>query len=396
MKLLVHDYSGHAFPIQLSRALAARGHNVRHVYSASFQTPKGALAPRADDPPGFAFQPLTLDRPFAKYDFVRRALQERAYGKLLVRAILEDPPDVVICGNAPLDPQAMALAACRKHRLPFVYWQQDIYGIAIDRILRRKFPGVGAVIGARYLRLERKLLRDSDHVVTISDDFRPILEGWGVEPRRISVIENWAPLDDLPQRPRDNAWAREHGLVGKRVFLYSGTLGLKHNPGLLLALAKRFADRPDMRMVVVSEGLGADWLRERRAEAPNLVLLPYQPFERLAEVVASADVLVAILEPDAGVFSVPSKVLTYFCAGKPVLAAIPLANLASRLIARTGAGQVVAPDDERGFLAAAESLASDETARVRAGHAARSYAERSFDIAAIADRFEALAKQLKR
>ena len=394
MKIVVHDYSGHAFPIQLSRALAARGHTVRHIYSASFQTPKGALAPRPDDAPGFAFRPLDLGRPFAKYDLVRRAFQERAYGRLLAKAIVAESPDVVICGNAPLDPQAIALAACRKHRLPFVYWQQDIYGIAIDRILRRKLPVVGALIAAHYLRLERRLQRESDRVVTISDDFRPILEGWGVAPARIEVVENWAPLDDLPLRPRDNAWAREHGLADKRVFLYSGTLGLKHNPGLLLALAKRFADRPDVRLVVVSEGLGADWLRERQAEAPNLVLLPYQPFERLADVVASADVLVAILEPDAGVFSVPSKVLTYLCAGKPILAAIPLANLASRIVTRTGAGRVAEPNDDAGFLAAADSLASDAGLRARMGAAARVYAESHFAIGPIADRFEAMAKAL--
>jgi glycosyltransferase involved in cell wall biosynthesis len=180
------------------------------------------------------------------------------------------------------------------------------------------------------------------------------------------------------------------------VFLYSGTLGLKHNPGLLLALAQRFTDRPDIAVVVISEGLGADWLKERAAAAPNLVILPFQPFDRLADVVASADVLVAILEPDAGVFSVPSKVLTYLCAGKPILAAIPLANLASRIITRTDAGYVVAPDDERGFLAAAERLAADEGERSRQGAAARAYAERTFDIAAITDRFEALAKSLAR
>ena len=29
MRIVVHDYAGHAFPISLSRALAARGHDVK-------------------------------------------------------------------------------------------------------------------------------------------------------------------------------------------------------------------------------------------------------------------------------------------------------------------------------------------------------------------------------
>ena len=56
----------------------------------------------------------------------------------------------------------------------------------------------------------------------------------------------------------------------------------------------------------------------------SLRCLGFQPFEVLPDVLGSADVLVAILEPDAGVFSVPSKVLSYFCAGRPVLLAVPV------------------------------------------------------------------------
>ncbi len=31
MKILVHDYAGHPFQVQLSRALAQRGHQVRPI-----------------------------------------------------------------------------------------------------------------------------------------------------------------------------------------------------------------------------------------------------------------------------------------------------------------------------------------------------------------------------
>src|SRR5207302_1095074 len=106
----------------------------------------------------------------------------------------------------------------------------------------------------------------------------------------------WAPLDELPVLPRDNAWAREHGILDKLVFLYSGTLGFKHDPSLLLELA-RWAGRRDGLVVVVSEGSGADWLAEHGRDEPGLRLLPYQPYDRLPEVLASADVLVAVLEP---------------------------------------------------------------------------------------------------
>ncbi len=31
LKLVIHDFAGHPFPMELSRALAGRGHRVRHL-----------------------------------------------------------------------------------------------------------------------------------------------------------------------------------------------------------------------------------------------------------------------------------------------------------------------------------------------------------------------------
>lgn len=51
----------------------------------------------------------------------------------------------------------------------------------------------------------------------------------------------------------------------------------------------------------------------------NLEVLPFQACEGLRGVTGAADVLIAILEADAGVFSVPSEVLSYFCGSPPTL-----------------------------------------------------------------------------
>ncbi len=390
MRILVHDYPGQPFQPQLSRHLARRGHDVLHVFFQSFQSPRGAFVRRPDDPPGFKAHGITLDEPFAKYSFLKRVFQERAYGYRLVETIAAFRPDVALAGNAPLDIQAISFDYCRRHGIPFIYWHQDIYSLAIDRILRRKLPVVGALIGARYIALEKRLLRESDHVVTITEDFLPILTAWGVPRDHITVIENWAPREELPAQPRVNAWAIEHGLADKLVFLYSGTLGLKHNPDLLLQLARHYRDRPDIRVVVNSEGLGADWLRENGRGLDNLILLPFQPFERMPEVIATGDVLISILEPEAGIFSVPSKVLTYHCAGRPILAAIPPENLAARTITRNRSGLVVAPGDTDGFIAAADRLAGDPALRAELGNNALDYANKTFDIEVVGARFAAL------
>jgi glycosyltransferase involved in cell wall biosynthesis len=392
VRILLHDYSGHAFLVQLARQLARDGHQVLHVHFPGFQTPKGALAPSPDDPPGFETRGLALPGAFAKYSFVRRLGQELDYGRRLAATILDWKPEIVFSANATLDPQHLAWRAAKRIGAPFVFWVQDINSVAIARILSRKLPVIGHLVAARYAALEKKLLRGSARAIVITEDFVPILERWGVPRARIDVVENWAPREELPPQPRDNPWARAHGLADKLVFLYSGTIGLKHDPGLLLAAAERFRDRPDIRVVVVSEGLGADWLRANGAGLPNLVLLPFQPFADLPQVVASGDVLMAVLDPDAGIYSVPSKVLTYLCAGRPLLAAMPAENLASRIVLRESAGLVVPPGDRAAFVAAAERLAADPELRATLARNAIAFADRSFDIAKVARRIEAIAR----
>ena len=152
-----------------------------------------------------------------------------------------------------------------------------------------------------------------------------------------------------------------------------------------------------MRVVVLSEGLGADWLAESVARdgLANLMLLPFQPYDALPSVLASADVVLTILEPKAGIFSVPSKVLTYHCAGRPLLAAVPHENLAARIIERNGSGIVVSPTDPNGFVQAAETLLADDELRRRMSAAARRYAEQTFDIARIGDAFESILGRLR-
>ena len=153
--------------------------------------------------------------------------------------------------------------------------------------------------------------------------------------------------------------------------------------------SRSWAGRRDAVVVVVSEGPGADWLDAHGADEPALRLLPYQPYERLPEVLASADVLVAVLEPEAGVFSTPSKVLTYLCAARPLLASVPGDNLAARVVERSGGGHRRAAAATCAlFSHAAEALSGDADRRRELSQHGRAYAETAFDIDAIAARFE--------
>ena len=386
-RIVVHDYTGHPFQVQLSRELARRGHHVLHAFSAEFQTPKGDLTRRPGDPDSFDFAPISLGRPFAKHTYLERRFQELEYARHAAGLFERFAPDVVISSNTPTEAQRVLQRRLQRLGAAFVFWMQDVYSLAVERLLARRSRLLGRAVGWRYRQIEKATLRASEATVVISPDFEAILGEWGIDQARVTTIPNWAPLGEITARPKDNVWSRQHGLAGTPCYVYSGTLGLKHQPHLLSELARAAQPLP---VVVVSEGVGANWLAAERARGglENLRLLPFQPYEAMSDVFATADVLLAVLERDAGVFSVPSKILSYLCAERAILAAVPGENLSARIVRGSGAGVVVDPDDSQGFLGSAMQLMQDDTRRREHARCAGEYARDHFDIRTIADRFE--------
>lgn len=394
MKILLHDYPGHAFPIQLSREFARLGHTVVHAFAEALESPRGGVLARSNDPANLRILPIATGSNMEKYSIIQRVFDERRYGAALADAVNAEAPDLFITCTTPNDVLDM-LRLRLPRNLRMIWWLQDIYSVGIKNILNRRLPLAGTVAGAIYRAKEKRLANRADHIVVITPDFIPFLDTLGIPRSKITLIENWASIEDIVPLPRENAWKCEQGLSGKRVVLYSGTLGLKHNPALLsnIALHYQAQKRDEVAVVVATQGLGAEFLGKdiKNRDIRNLKLLPWQPYERLPEMLSSADILTAIIEPDAGLFSVPSKILSCFCAGRPVVASIPSDNLAAQTIERSRSGLVVEPGDESGFIACLDRLLNDPAHAAALGRNGRTYAEATFDITKIAGRFLTLA-----
>lgn len=389
MKIVVNDHSGHAFPLQLSRQFAAGGHDVLHAYSASFQSPKGDFE-KAGGVDGLTVMPIRIKGTFQKYSLLKRRQQEIAYARQLTRQMASFRPAVVLSGTTPLFVQQYVQAYCQRHQIRFIYWCQDIYTIAIRQIALKKIGYLGFPIWQYFRQLESSVLRRSDHIISITHDFNDIFQRWKIDTgRQVTCIPNWAPVNAIQRTGKQNAWAAAHGLEDKTCVIYSGTLGLKHNPALLSAAAQYFRSRNDVRIIVISEGLGADYLREEkeRLQLNNLLLLPFQDFSDMGAVLGTADILLAILEKDAGIYSVPSKVLTYLCAERPIVLAMPPENLSAAIVQRNGAGLCVPPDNTEGFCQHIAQLVDNPALRQEMGSNGRKYAEQQFDINRIGAHF---------
>lgn len=365
------------------------GHETLYVSFASFASPKGRVTDEGADPPGFRALEISLPSGFDKDNLLRRGLQSRDYARRARALVRGERPDVVISANAPIEVQEALGKATAAQGGAFVFWVQDIHSDAIEMILGRRNRLLGWAAGQYYRSHEVGTLRRSAAIVAIADAFRDRLADWGIDPARVAVIENWGAIGDIPRGSRDNAWASAHMAgTGRPRIVYSGTLARKHNPDLLLHLARNL----DADVFLFSEGRNADYVRETAVAEGlgNLFVRPWVSIDDLPDMLAGADILFAVIETDAARFSVPSKVLSYLSAGRPILASIPADNLSGKNIVRAGAGLISAPGDVEALLGNARALLADATLRRRMGDAGRAYAEQKFDITSVGAQFLAI------
>jgi len=171
LRIVVHDYAGHMFPLDLSRRLAGWGHEVSHLHCADVETPRGRLERGPGDPPGFVSEAVTIGRIVPKYDLARRWMLEWTYGGILARRILALDPDVVLSGNTPPASQARLARALARAGVPLVAWVQDLFTPGVERATR-SWPGPARTLARTLVaRTEFGAMRRAAALVVISPDF---------------------------------------------------------------------------------------------------------------------------------------------------------------------------------------------------------------------------------
>ncbi len=146
---------------------------------------------------------------FAKHSIRKRRAADIEYGKVTAEAARRFRPDVILSSNMPPDGQKILLKEARYQDARFIYWLQDIYGLAVRFVLARRLKMLANLGGAYYEAFEKRLLQQSDYVVCISDAFVEYLRNWKIPEDKIHLIENWSPLDEITpicQRTTPGRW----------------------------------------------------------------------------------------------------------------------------------------------------------------------------------------------
>ena len=116
--------------------------------------------------------------------------------------------------------------------------------------------------------------------------------------------------------------------------------------------------------------------------------------ETRARILAVADVLLLSERPTQIDMSLPSKLTSYFAAGRAIVAAIPLDGASAREVERSGAGIVVPAGEPRQLLETLARLRAEPALAAELGAAGPAYAEASTSAAACLARATALVDRI--
>ena len=298
-------------------------------------------------------------------------------------------PDVVINIGPPFVGPLAGAACALRFKVPLVTVIFDIYPDVAIATGRVKNPVV-----IRLARVAEQLTyRLSDRIVVLSEGFRATMLERGVPASKIEVIPVWLETDEVRPQSRNTRLRQQLGLgLDSFIVLFSGTIGLVSGAEVV-ADAGVLVHSPKVVFLFVGDGelLQRVQGRVRELGATNVRFLPLQPRERLAEVQATADVGLVTLAPGCGKNSVPSKVVGYMAAGRPILASVDLESDTARAVLDAG-GTVVPPGDALALARAVDDLASRDLGT--AGARSRAAFERDHTGTSALTRYAALLESL--
>ncbi|MEM9881550.1 MAG: glycosyltransferase family 4 protein [Planctomycetota bacterium] len=361
----------------LARYLVDRGHEVAVIASRSIYGESGAKLPRREDRDGVEVHRVGLSL-FGKRGIVLRAIDFGLfYAAATLKALRIRRPDVVVTLTTPPFIAAVGGLLKRLRGCAHVYWAMDLYP---DVLVAAGISSDDALHIRLLERLNRRCLRRADRVVVLGRCMEARVRGKSIPPRGVATIGVWPanPPRAAADRPLASTYRDTWDLHGRFVVQYAGNFGLAHDVETICHAMRRLRDRDDLRFVFVGGGKRIAAVRNFAAEhgLPNVVFYPYQPREKLDDLLRLADVhLISQARAFTGIV-VPSKLYGIMAAGRGALFVGPAETEVAHILHEARAGQAFAIGRDQALAETIRDLAADPArARAWGQHALQAVAE---------------------
>ena len=235
------------------------------------------------------------------------------YQREITRQINEFKPDIVL-GNDILTTR-LAFRVAKKSGIPTIFYSIDIEHRLVPY---RALQPLGKLV-------ESGNIMSADLVISINEGLRDYTIKMGADPEKTHVIRAGIDTQLYDPSVSGDRVKEQYGISDSdKVLFFMGWLyqfsGLKE---LALELTKIQSLHPEIKLLIVGDGDAFDEINSIRLEnhlEDKIILTGRQPYERLAEFIACADVcLLPAYNNEIMRDIVPIKLYEYMAMRKPVI-----------------------------------------------------------------------------
>ncbi len=355
----------------LARHLVAKGHQVSVIASRSIYGSKGVALLSYEE-----FEGIQIHR-VAKSYFGKSSILFRVFDFALFyfaatwKALWLKKHDVSICFTTPPFIALLGRILKMAKGSKMIYWVMDLYpdlpvacGVMKPSSLTTRF----------FESVNRYCLRSADAVVILGRCMRDRVIKKNIPSEKLSIIGVWADENEVkPTQRATNPYRMQWDIGDRFLVMYSGNFGLGHDVETFLDAAVQLQGDDRVRFAFVGGGKKKQIVEQRVKEsgATNCILAPYQPREKLGELLTAADCqLISLLDGIEGIM-VPCKLFGIMSAGRPALFIGSPTSEISRVIEESDCGNTVEQGDTDSLVKAILSYVNGEHDFKLAGERAR-------------------------
>ena len=285
-------------------------------------------------------------------------------------------PDVIYANTWPIFASGVAAVVALSRRIPIVVSVQDVYPESLFTLGRLRKES----ILARLLRfLDVRIANLASDVVVISRRLERIYSSdRGVPAERPHLIANWRGSEEPPGAETARA-TREGWGIGPDTFLFvfAGNVAAACGVEGVIEAVSNLPAEPFAQLLVAGSGSALEKCRNvaSRQGCERTVFRGAFSAQETLPILSAAHVLILPTQGDQSLVAMPSKLISYMLAGRPVLAVARSESDLANAVNESGCGWVVEPGNA-GQLARQMGVvaAMDRSVLTRMGSLGRKYA----------------------
>lgn len=198
--------------------------------------------------------------------------------------------------------------------MKFIYNIQDIH----PEIIQDQ-DGTKTLLGRLLTTMDRAAINNSWRVLTLSEDMKEAITKRGCQTEHIRIINNF-PLQPLSKSGSAGDISNRPNRASNPKFIFAGNLGRHQSlPELVSYFARE--ENQFLKLTILGSGPLEGQLRDIAAgrNAENITFMNFVPPEQVSDILIGHDFGIATLKPGLIRYAFPSKILSYWNAGLPIL-----------------------------------------------------------------------------